>query len=523
MGSEESKPQAIIQLTKQGPQYDIPVFKQLLKQVPGNKDTKVHVISISGKYRSGKSFLLNLFKIYLDYYSQFETDDGWTVARDIPIRGWEWRKCQIGVTHGIWMYVYPKIVNKKAIILLDCQGYADPTRSDPTLDNLILFIALQLGDVHILNVNQTFGNEDLSQLSVCALHADDDATGYIFQRNVVLVRNWEFDERPMTLEEMYKVTESASAKDELKGIMKAFRIFGVETLPHPGKTVGKADETAGITIGDADEEFLEEAANLFLKLLFPMSVDSQVTSIDLLLKFQFLSKRSVGKVLSPKQAYEESVIKTICEQLRKEFEKNLAEQRTMLEKSAKAGSFAVWRQLEAKLPSMLKDVMEKYNHHPSVERCANQGVVNEYRNFIKAMYQKIVTIVKCEYEAREAKEKLQAKEKLVADSERKLTEANRECDRATAEKHNLARQMCKLQGTVETLQQQKRQQELNQVNKQLKEAEETARKAKQAREEAQAKLMKEKAAQEKAKKEAERAEAEKEKAEKSESKCCSIM
>ncbi|XP_067943072.1 atlastin-3-like [Watersipora subatra] len=165
MGSEESKPQAIIQLTKQGPQYDIAVFKQLLKQVPGNKDTKVHVISISGKYRSGKSFLLNLFKIYLDYYSQFETDNGWTVARDIPIRGWEWRKCQIGVTHGIWMYVYPKIVNKKAIILLDCQGYADPTRSDPTLDNLILFIALQLGDVHILNVNQTFGNEDLSQLN----------------------------------------------------------------------------------------------------------------------------------------------------------------------------------------------------------------------------------------------------------------------------------------------------------------------------------------------------------------------
>ncbi|XP_067943066.1 guanylate-binding protein 4-like [Watersipora subatra] len=503
---KEKKPEAIIKLAEKVPHYDLRMLEQLLNQVPGNKDTKVYVISISGKYRSGKSFLFNLFKIYLDYYSQFQTDKGWKVARDMPIRGWEWRCGQKSVTHGIWMYVYPKLINNKAIILLDCQGTADPMKSDPTLDNLILFLALQLGDVHILNVNQSFGCGDLSHLSVCALHADDNATGHIFQANIVVVRNWNADELPMQLDDMLEETDSPSAKDDLRGIKKAFRVFNVETLPFPGKKVNRSSETAGLQLGHVTEEFLEEASKFFNKLLFVMSSDANLTSSDLRQKFMFLSQRSVGKITTARQAYEESLIKTICEQLLKEFNESSVEQKKILEEEAKAGFFHTWPQIKKNFDLLLETVIAKYDHHPRVANCENQYIVADYRNHIKEMYKVIVTNMQFEYALRQAEEKMKEKELLVEKSERKWKETKDMAERATAEKNNLTSQLSALQKTLEVqkkvsadfAQHQKLQGELDRVKLQLEEAEVSAILADKAKNDAHGKLIEERVAKEKA-------------------------
>ena len=49
---------------------------------------------------------------------------------------------------------------------MDCQGSKDLKRSTPTLDNLIMFLGLQLSDIHILNTKGTIGADDFERLGV---------------------------------------------------------------------------------------------------------------------------------------------------------------------------------------------------------------------------------------------------------------------------------------------------------------------------------------------------------------------
>ena len=46
-------------------EFDVSVFESVIKQV---KDLPVFVVSITGVMRSGKSFLFNMMKLYLEYY-----------------------------------------------------------------------------------------------------------------------------------------------------------------------------------------------------------------------------------------------------------------------------------------------------------------------------------------------------------------------------------------------------------------------------------------------------------------------
>ena len=59
---------------------------------------------------------------------------------------------------------------QRGIILMDCQGNKDLLQSTPTLDNLIMFLALQLSDMHILNLRGTLGADDFERLGVSRLH-----------------------------------------------------------------------------------------------------------------------------------------------------------------------------------------------------------------------------------------------------------------------------------------------------------------------------------------------------------------
>ena len=49
---------------------------------------------------------------------------------------------------------------------MDCQGNKDLKQSTLTLDNLIMFLGLQLSDMHILNVKGTQGADDFERLGV---------------------------------------------------------------------------------------------------------------------------------------------------------------------------------------------------------------------------------------------------------------------------------------------------------------------------------------------------------------------
>ena len=49
---------------------------------------------------------------------------------------------------------------------MDCQGNKDLKQSTLTLDNLIMFLGLQLSDMHILNMKGTQGADDFERLGV---------------------------------------------------------------------------------------------------------------------------------------------------------------------------------------------------------------------------------------------------------------------------------------------------------------------------------------------------------------------
>ena len=62
----------MIELDGGEPKFKIDILQQMIEEA-GIKHKNVYVIAVSGVYRSGKSFFLNLLYTYLEYLSQVTT------------------------------------------------------------------------------------------------------------------------------------------------------------------------------------------------------------------------------------------------------------------------------------------------------------------------------------------------------------------------------------------------------------------------------------------------------------------
>ena len=66
-----AKPERIIdiphRIDSEPLKFDVSVFEAVIRKIKP-KDLQVFVVSITGVMRSGKSFLLKMMKLYLDYY-----------------------------------------------------------------------------------------------------------------------------------------------------------------------------------------------------------------------------------------------------------------------------------------------------------------------------------------------------------------------------------------------------------------------------------------------------------------------
>ncbi|XP_067951802.1 atlastin-2-like, partial [Watersipora subatra] len=429
--------QLVIKLEGDRPSYDLEAFEKMLRGGYITEDAKVFLICISGTYRSGKSFLLNLMKTYLDYCTTHPTEVGWKSAKTIPIKGGHWAGGETSVTHGIWMYMYPKLIERKAIILMDCQGTADSMRSNPTLDNLILFLGLQLADVHILNVNQSMGADAISRLSLCAFHADENATGSIFKRNIILVRDWRESHRPMQLDDLINKTHSEALKTEAEGIKKAFKAFEVEGLPHPGFAVVKASERSNITLGDVDPEFLVAAQQLFKKLVFQLSSEATYNCEELLSQFKFLSMRAVGKIKTPREAYEESLIKSVFEEVIRFFETEVAQ----LQHKSESEDLSL-PQMETSIENIYKAALQQFQDNLSVKRCESEDIKADYRGYLEKAYKNARINVKQAFEVTNLRKQVDGLTIREAETRRKCRE-NEENARRANEKVREANQELK--------------------------------------------------------------------------------
>ncbi|CAN0416449.1 unnamed protein product [Lampetra planeri] len=112
----------------------------------GKIDKPVVVVAIVGKYRTGKSFLMNRLAS--------TTTGGFAVGHAVQSK-----------TKGIWAWPIPHPTNKEnCLLLLDTEGLGDPEKANEEHDIWLFIMTVLLCNVLVYNTEKTLDNTSLEQL-----------------------------------------------------------------------------------------------------------------------------------------------------------------------------------------------------------------------------------------------------------------------------------------------------------------------------------------------------------------------
>ncbi|KAF0306889.1 Atlastin-1 [Amphibalanus amphitrite] len=161
------------------------------------RDSPVIPISITGAFRRGKSFLLNVLLRYLRSQS---AGGGGDWLEDAPLTGFPWRGGRQAHTRDLQLWSRPLPVTladgrTAHVLLVDSQGAFDNV-STPTESVVMRALAGLLSGVQVLNVSRQPQSDDLQQARLCAeyarLLASAAGAPHRTPRLVLLVRDWAF-------------------------------------------------------------------------------------------------------------------------------------------------------------------------------------------------------------------------------------------------------------------------------------------------------------------------------------------
>ncbi|KAI6189020.1 Guanylate-binding protein [Aphelenchoides besseyi] len=155
---------------------------------------KVYVIEVAGKFRKGKSFLLNFFLRYLRYVADGSPADEDWLEREPTLQGFSWRGGSERDTNGILFWSKPYLVKNKqgeelVVLLMDTQGAFD---QQSTVKDCATIFALSTMISSIYNLQSNIYEDDLEHLQLFAEYgklALEESTGKPFQILVLLIRN----------------------------------------------------------------------------------------------------------------------------------------------------------------------------------------------------------------------------------------------------------------------------------------------------------------------------------------------
>ncbi|KAK3607931.1 hypothetical protein CHS0354_006524 [Potamilus streckersoni] len=109
-------------------------------------DKKLHIVTIVGLYRTGKSYLLNRIA---------GVNKGFPLGSTIKAQ-----------TKGIWAWCHPHpVYTDHVLVLLDSEGLGDVEKGDSNHDFWILALAVLLSSTLVYNIIGTFSEYDLEKLS----------------------------------------------------------------------------------------------------------------------------------------------------------------------------------------------------------------------------------------------------------------------------------------------------------------------------------------------------------------------
>lgn len=266
---------------------------------------KIAIVSVMGAYRTGKSFLLDLFLRFLraqeappDINEENTEASGippWLMreggvisegrTKDIGKVGFEWRGGMDKVTEGLWIWSKPYVLElnrsggessyneKLCVLLLDSQGAFDSKLTKEQSATIFGLTAI-LSSYQIYNVSKQIQEDTIENLHYfmeCAgscvrlLQSEsmEDPGTTLFQHLQFLVRDWpnfESDwnmdrcERQMN-EHLAQHLEDARDNTTSEALKNMFASVSCWMLPHPGLVVNKSTWTGDIH--DLDKEFLK--------------------------------------------------------------------------------------------------------------------------------------------------------------------------------------------------------------------------------------------------------------------------
>uniref|UniRef100_A0A915D6N7 GB1/RHD3-type G domain-containing protein n=1 Tax=Ditylenchus dipsaci TaxID=166011 RepID=A0A915D6N7_9BILA len=264
--------------------------KSALNAVLGHSsiaNRKIVVISVSGAYRKGKSFLLNFFLEYLyilQYQQKNDLEMDW-LQDETQLEGFHYRPGSKRDTVGIWIWAEPIMIDgangeRIAVLLMDTQGCFEQsgTVSQPSsstrdvassnavvLNNShhsVLALSTMLSSIQLYNVAESIPDESIQALAFFTdynkLHSmEASAFGKPFQKFVMLVRDFKVSEQLIygidggtklldkalrQINNTSDVVGGSLAEKALKEIKKEIRNcfdsgFSCYLLPNPGPKV----------------------------------------------------------------------------------------------------------------------------------------------------------------------------------------------------------------------------------------------------------------------------------------------
>jgi atlastin len=281
----------------------------------------VCVIGVAGKFRKGKSFLLNFFLRYLNYVADGSPQDEDWLEREKTLTGFSWRGGSERDTDGIIFWSKPIVVKDKngedlVILLMDTQGSFD--QQSTVKDCATVFaLSTMISSLQVYNLQNNIHEDDLANLQFFAeygrLVREDESNLKPFQSLVFLVRDWGspfeieygFDGGRRLLDLRLNVTDNQH--DDIKrtraDIRRSFEKLECFLMPHPGYDVAENRPGFNGNLSEIRDEFKSQLRVLVPRIVDPKNVEPKeingkpVTCQELFIYFTNYAKVFSGESL----------------------------------------------------------------------------------------------------------------------------------------------------------------------------------------------------------------------------------
>ncbi|CBY11617.1 unnamed protein product [Oikopleura dioica] len=250
-------------------EFHLDALSELLEP---HKEKLISVISISGAFRTGKSFLQNWVLKYLECgsaesFSEFLQNEE---NAEETVSGFKSIRTREPVTDGIDIFseifeFEHSVHGAVVVVVLDTQGIFS-MNSDYSESVAIFAISLLLSSMQLYNIRGNMTRNDLEHLRLFAsfgkmiMEMNPTAELTPFQHLAFVIRDWDLDDElgleagtNILLQTMQDCSDSEEGAELVQSIKTSFKKLICSTMRHPGSCL--RDEDFEGQLGRMDDEF----------------------------------------------------------------------------------------------------------------------------------------------------------------------------------------------------------------------------------------------------------------------------